>query len=139
METNEKLKGAGLKITFPRITILGILEKNSHLSAEDIYQILLEEDANIGLATIYRVLTQFEDAGLVLRHNFEGGKSVFELSSKTHHDHMVCIDTNEVIEFQNDEIEQLQHKIVEAKGYELINHSLVLYVRKKQTNKLTNK
>ena len=131
MEQNNRLKQAGLKITFPRIKILSILNERSHMGAEDIYQLLLKEDDGIGLGTIYRVLTQFESAGIVNRHFFEGGKSVFELSDSVHHDHMVCVETGDIIEFQNEEIEKLQHIIAEQQGYELMDHSLVLYVKPK--------
>ena len=117
----------------PRLKILEILEKSKlrHLSAEDMYKELLDAGEDIGLATVYRVLTQFESAGLVTRHNFEGGHSVFELDDGEHHDHMVCVDTGDVIEFTNDEIERLQHEIAEKHGYELLDHSLVLYVKRK--------
>ena len=131
MEQRQELRKAGLKITLPRLKILEILESSRlrHMSAEDIYKQLLEAGEDIGLATVYRVLTQFESAGLVTRHNFEGGHSVFELDDGEHHDHMVCVETGDVIEFMSDEIERLQHEIAEKHGYELIDHSLVLYVR----------
>ena len=131
MEQRQELRKAGLKITLPRLKILEIFEhaNQRHLSAEDIYKDLLQSDEDIGLATVYRVLTQFEAAGLVTRHNFEGGHSVFELDDGKHHDHMVCVDSGDVIEFYNDEIEQLQCKMAAEHGYELIDHSLVLYVR----------
>lgn len=131
--SNQQLKNAGLKVTLPRVKILNMLErsKERHLSAEDVYKLLLASGEDVGLATVYRVLTQFESAGLVSRHNFEEGHAVFELSSEHHHDHMVCIDSNEVIEFVNKDIEALQQKIAEEHGYELIDHNLVLYVRKK--------
>ena len=132
---NLELRKAGLKVTLPRIKILQMLDSTSesaeHLSAEDVYQRLRDTGEDVGLATVYRVLTQFETAGLVTRHNFETGHSVFELSSDDHHDHMVDVDTNEVIEFIDDDIEQRQHAIAEAHGYEIIDHSLVLYVRKR--------
>ena len=133
MQQRQELRKAGLKITLPRLKILEIFENSKlrHLSAEDMYKELLDSGEDIGLATVYRVLTQFEAAGLVTRHNFEGGHSVFELDDGEHHDHMVCVDTGEVIEFSNDEIERLQHDMAEAHGYELIDHNLVLYVRKK--------
>ena len=102
------------------------------MTAEDIYRQLLAESEEIGLATIYRVLTQFESAGLVLKHNFEGGTAVYELDRGEHHDHMVDLDTGKVIEFHSDEIEQLQHKIAAEHGYEITDHALVLYVRKKR-------
>lgn len=119
-------------MTLPRLKILEILEssRQRHLSAEDIYKELLDTGEDIGLATVYRVLTQFEAAGLVTRHNFEGGHSVFEMDDRKHHDHMVCIETGEVVEFINDEIERLQHKIAKSHNFELIDHSLVLYVRR---------
>jgi len=133
--SSQQLKDAGLKVTLPRVKILGMLERSEdrHLSAEDVYKLLLTSGEDVGLATVYRVLTQFESAGLVSRHNFEDGHAVFELSSEHHHDHMVCVDSNEIIEFVNKEIEELQHKIAEEHGYELIDHNLVLYVKKKNT------
>jgi len=106
--------------------------EDRHLSAEDVYKLLITSGEDVGLATVYRVLTQFESAGLVSRHNFEDGHAVFELTSEHHHDHMVCVETNEIIEFVNKEIEDLQHKIAEEHGYELIDHNLVLYVKKKK-------
>ena len=131
MQQRKELRKAGLKITLPRLKILEILEstKDRHLSAEDIYKELLGSGEDIGLATVYRVLTQFEAAGLVTRHNFEGGHSVFELDDGDHHDHMVCVDTGEVTEFVSEEIERLQHEIAEKYGYDLVDHSLVLYVK----------
>ena len=133
MQQQKELRAAGLKVTLPRLKILEILESAEprHMSAEDIYKELLNSGADIGLATVYRVLTQFESAGLVTRHNFEGGHSVFELDDGDHHDHMVCVETGEVIEFVDDEIERLQHDIAEQYGYEIIDHNLVLYVRPK--------
>ena len=137
MQQRKELRKAGLKITLPRLKILEILEstKDRHLSAEDIYKELLGSGEDIGLATVYRVLTQFEAAGLVTRHNFEGGHSVFELDDGDHHDHMVCVDTGEVTEFVSEEIERLQHDIAEKHGFELIDHKLVLYVRDKRAGK----
>jgi Fur family ferric uptake transcriptional regulator len=133
MQQRQELRNAGLKITLPRLKILEILEgaRSRHLSAEDIYKDLLQSGEDIGLATVYRVLTQFESAGLVTRHNFEGGHSVFEIDDGDHHDHMVCVETGDVIEFVNEEIERLQHDIAEEFGYELLDHSLVLYVKQK--------
>ncbi|WP_368563578.1 ferric iron uptake transcriptional regulator [Pseudoxanthomonas sp. UTMC 1351] len=134
METQD-LRKVGLKVTHPRMRILALLEQKTsehHLSAEDIYRQLLEQGDEIGLATVYRVLTQFEAAGLVLKHNFEGGQAVYELDRGHHHDHMVDVDTGHVIEFSNDEIEALQRKIAAQHGYEIEEHSLVLYVRKKR-------
>ncbi len=129
----QNLRKAGLKVTLPRLKILEILEADSkrHYSAEDIYKILLDSSEDIGIATVYRVLTQFEAAGLVKRHNFEGGHSVFEIDDGAHHDHMVCVETGQVIEFLNAEIEELQHKIAREHGYDIVDHSLVLYVRPK--------
>jgi Fur family ferric uptake transcriptional regulator len=131
MLQRQELRKAGLKVTLPRLKILEILENSAlrHLSAEDIYRELLDTGEDIGLATVYRVLTQFEAAGLVIRHNFEGGHSVFEMDSGDHHDHMVCIESGDVIEFMNDEIERIQHKIAKEHGFELVDHNLVLYVR----------
>ncbi len=128
---NQELKKAGLKVTLPRVKILQILEKSEerHLSAEDVYKSLLEAGEDVGLATVYRVLTQFESAGLVERHNFDGGHSVFELDRGDHHDHMVCVDTGKVIEFHNHEIESLQEQIAKEHGYSIAGHSLVLYVK----------
>ena len=133
MQQRKELRKAGLKITLPRLKILEILAgvKASHMSAEDIYKHLLQAGEDIGLATVYRVLTQFEATGLVTRHNFEGGHSVFELDDGDHHDHMVCVDTGDVVEFVSEEIERLQHEIAEKYGYEIIDHSLVLYVKNK--------
>jgi Fur family ferric uptake transcriptional regulator len=134
MQQRKELRQAGLKVTLPRLKILEILEdsKLRHMSAEDIYKQLLQEGEDIGLATVYRVLTQFEAAGLVTRHNFEGGHSVFELDDGEHHDHMVVIESGEVVEFVSDEIEKIQHEIAAKHGYELLDHSLVLYVRAKK-------
>ena len=131
MEQRQELRKAGLKITLPRLKILEIFEntQHRHLSAEDIYKELLVSNEDIGLATVYRVLTQFESAGLVTRHNFEGGHSVFELDDGEHHDHMVCVESGTVVEFLNEEIEQLQREMAEEHGYELLDHSLVLYVK----------
>jgi Fur family ferric uptake transcriptional regulator len=131
MKQRQDLREAGLKVTLPRLKILQIFEnaEQRHMSAEDMYKELLDTGEDIGLATVYRVLTQFESAGLVTRHNFEGGHSIFELDDGEHHDHMVCVETGEVIEFSNDEIERLQHKMAEENGYELLDHNLVLYVR----------
>jgi Fur family ferric uptake transcriptional regulator len=133
-DQNAELRKVGLKVTLPRVKILQILESSAarHMSAEDVYKALIEADEDVGLATVYRVLTQFESADLVTRHNFDSGHSVFELASGEHHDHMVNMENGEVIEFTNDQIERLQHEIAEAHGYDLIDHSLVLYVRPKK-------
>ncbi len=137
MSEAQDLKKAGLKATGPRLRILEILEHShlKHMSAEDVYKALLDVGEDAGLATVYRVLTQFEAAGLVVRHNFDSGHSVFELNRGTHHDHMVCLKTGRVIEFENDEIEALQRRIAAEHGYELEDHSLVLYVRPKDIQK----
>lgn len=131
MEQRQELRNAGLKVTLPRLKILEIFENSSlrHLSAEDMYKELLDAGEDIGLATVYRVLTQFEAAGLVTRHNFEGGHSVFELDDGGHHDHMVCVESGEVVEFVNEEIEKIQREMAAKHGFELIDHNLVLYVR----------
>jgi Fur family transcriptional regulator, ferric uptake regulator len=130
----QDLKNAGLKATGPRLRILEILENShlKHMGAEDVYKALLDMGEDAGLATVYRVLTQFEAAGLVVRHNFDSGHSVFELNRGSHHDHMVCMKTGRVIEFESEEIEALQRRIAAEHGYELEDHSLVLYVRPKE-------
>jgi len=129
------IKRAGLKVTLPRLKVLEVLENADphHLSAEDVYKNLIDSDDSVGLATVYRVLTQFESAGIVSRHNFDDGHSVYELASEEHHDHMVDVDTGKVLEFVNERIESLQHEIAEEHGYELVDHELVLYVRKKDS------
>jgi len=129
METQE-LRDVGLKVTLPRVKILEIMERETyerHLTAEQVYKILLSESEEIGLATIYRVLTQFEAAGLVTRHHFEGGNSVFELNKGKHHDHVVCVKCGKVDEFTDDVIEERQDQIAKKLGYELTDHSLYLY------------
>jgi Fur family ferric uptake transcriptional regulator len=130
---SDNLKQAGLKVTYPRKRILEILQRkrNRHLTADDIYRSLVEANEEIGLATVYRVLNQFEGAGLVEKHNFESGQAFYELDSGEHHDHMVCIETGKVIEFMSDEIEAAQKKIAADHGYEIEDHSLVIYVRPK--------
>ncbi|MGL4316914.1 MAG: ferric iron uptake transcriptional regulator [Pseudomonas sp.] len=135
MVENSELRKAGLKVTLPRVKILQMLDAATsgqrHMSAEDVYKALMEAGEDVGLATVYRVLTQFEAAGLVERHNFDGGHAVFELADGGHHDHMVCVDSGEVIEFFDPEIEKLQKEIVKKHGFELVDHNLVLYVRQK--------
>lgn len=133
MSENVELRKAGLKVTLPRVKIMQILDASEqrHMSAEDVYKALMEAGDDVGLATVYRVLTQFENAGLVIRHNFDGGHAVFELDDGEHHDHIVCVDSGEVFEFYDEKIEQRQREIVEEMGYELVDHSLVLYVKKK--------
>ena len=133
-EAEKALRKAGLKVTLPRVKILQILEASDshHMSAEDVYKALLDAGDDVGLATVYRVLTQFESAGLVSRLNFDGGHAVFELDKGDHHDHMVCVDTGQVIEFVDEEIEVLQHAIAEKHGFDLVDHNLVLYVKPKK-------
>lgn len=130
---NQELKKAGLKVTLPRVKILQILETagERHMSADDVYRTLLEQGEDVGLATVYRVLTQFEAAGLVIRHHFEAGTAVFEIASGEHHDHMVCLDSGKVIEFHDPIIEQRQKEIAEEHGYIIEDHNLTLYVRPK--------
>ena len=125
----EDLKSAGLKVTLPRLKILEVLEKSSnhHLSAEDIYRKLMEHHGEVGVATIYRVLTQFEESGIVNKINFENNQAVYELSNVAHHDHLVCVKCNEIIEFQDDVIEQHQLQIANKYGFQLTDHSLYLY------------
>ena len=128
MESSE-LRKAGLKVTLPRMKILDIMEgaRDAHLSAEDVYKTLLESGEDIGLATVYRVLTQFESAGLVKRHHFEGGHSVFELNEGAHHDHILCVKCGRVDEFVDEMIEQRQKDIAAELGYELTDHCLYMY------------
>ena len=130
---NRELKKAGLKITVPRLKILEILEhaEPHHMAAEDVYRKLMDSDESIGLATVYRVLTQFESAGIVERHNFDDGRAVYELASEEHHDHMVDVDSGGVVEFFDERIEQLQREIAESHGFELVDHTMVLYIRRK--------
>ena len=130
----EELKKAGLKATLPRIKIMEVLastalQEEAHFSAEDIYRELISQNEDIGLATIYRVLTQFEQAGIWIRHNFEEGHAVYELTPSDHHDHMVCLDTGDVIEFTDELIEERQKILAKENGYEIIDHSMVLYVK----------
>ncbi|MFC3025572.1 ferric iron uptake transcriptional regulator [Vibrio zhugei] len=128
-DNNQALKDAGLKVTLPRLKILEVLQQPEcqHISAEDLYKKLIDLGEEIGLATVYRVLNQFDDAGIVTRHHFEGGKSVFELSTQEHHDHLVCLDCGMVIEFNDEMIERRQHEIAERFNINLTNHSLYLY------------
>ena len=133
-KTNKNLKEAGLKATLPRIKILEILQKTSgtddHFTAEDIYKELIINNYDVGLATVYRVLTQFENAGIVVKHQFDVNKSVYELNDPQHHDHMVCVDTGEITEFNDETIKNKQREIAARHGYELLDQSLVLYVKK---------
>jgi len=123
------LKAAGLKATLPRLKILNILEssKTRHMSAEDVYKALLDSGEEVGLATVYRVLTQFEEAGLVRRHHFEGGHSVFEMDQGEHHDHILCVKCGRVDEFFDETIEERQKLIAERAGYAMTDHSLYIY------------
>ena len=134
---SHELRKAGLKVTHPRMRILQILEESAqrHMTAEDIYRQLLVNQEDIGLATIYRVLTQFEAAGIVVKHNFESGQAVFELERGRHHDHMIDIESGKVIEFVSEQIERLQREIADKHGFVLEEHSLVLYVRPKKRGK----
>ena len=129
MDEHDGLKKTGLKATLPRLKIMDIFEhsKQKHLSAEDIYKLMIGSNNEIGLATIYRVLTQFEQVGLLIRHHFEGGKAVYELNEKSHHDHIVCLQCGHVTEFVNEEIENLQTKVAEEHGFKIIEHSLIIY------------
>lgn len=126
---NQDLKRAGLKVTLPRMKILEILESSDkrHLSAEDIYRVLLDAGEEIGLATIYRVLTQFESAGLVIRHHFETGQAVFELERGKHHDHLICVKCGKIVEFVDEFIEAKQKEIAEKNGFRISDHSLIIY------------
>jgi len=128
---DKELKKAGLRVTLPRLKILQILEARleDHLSAEDIYQELRDAGEDVGIATVYRVLTQFEAAGMIIRHNFANGAAVYELDRGGHHDHMVCTDSGTVTEFHSAEIERLQEQIAADAGYRLVGHNLVLYVK----------
>ena len=131
MSDDAELKKAGLKVTLPRLRILELLEhdEKNHLSAEEIYRRLIGAGEEVGLATVYRVLTQFEQAGICIRHNFEEGHAVYELTPSDHHDHMVCLETGDVIEFTDDIIEERQKKLAKKEGYEIVDHSMVLYVK----------
>jgi Fur family ferric uptake transcriptional regulator len=127
---NQEIRKAGLKVTLPRVKILEVLETNDsprHMTAEDVYKALLERGEEIGLATVYRVLTQFVNAGLVERHHFEGGQAVFELNRGSHHDHIVCVQCGYVEEFYDETIEANQRKIAERKGFAIRDHSLIIY------------
>lgn len=129
MPSIDGLKNTGLKATVPRLKILELFQKSGlrHMSAEDVYRLALDDRADIGLATIYRVLMQFEQAGILSRSQFEGGKSVYELNQGQHHDHLVCLDCGRVEEFYDADIEQRQHDIAQSKGFELADHALSLY------------
>ncbi|MFT7228360.1 MAG: Fur family ferric uptake transcriptional regulator [Methylophilaceae bacterium] len=129
MHDQKDLRSAGLKATLPRLKILELFEKSDdrHLSAEDVYKVLLNAGDDVGLATVYRVLTQFEDAGLLIRHHFESGKAVFELNQGDHHDHIVCVKCGTVEEFYDEEIERRQQEAAESRGFKMQEHSLMIY------------
>lgn len=129
MHDQKDLKNAGLKATLPRLKVLSLFEnsKERHLSAEDIYKVMINSGEDVGLATVYRVLTQFEQAGLLIRHHFEGGKAVFELNAGGHHDHIVCIKCGRVEEFYDAEIEKRQESAAESLGFKMQDHSLTIY------------
>jgi Fur family transcriptional regulator, ferric uptake regulator len=132
----EEIKNSGLKATLPRIKVLEMFQKTDqrHMSAEDVFKMLLMENADVGLATVYRVLMQFEQAGILSRTHFETGKAVFELNEGTHHDHLVCIDCGRVEEFFDAEIEKRQHSVAQSRGFELQDHALALYASCKKKN-----
>jgi Fur family transcriptional regulator, ferric uptake regulator len=136
MPDSKDLRTIGLKATLPRLKVLELFQssKERHMTAEDVYKVLLNENADIGLATVYRVLTQFEQAGLLQRHHFEGGRAVFELNEGNHHDHLVCLQCGKVEEFYDAEIEKRQHKIAKDRGFNLHDHSLYLYADCSKTN-----
>ena len=129
MHDQKDLKNAGLKATLPRLKILELFEnsKERHLSAEDVYKVLINAGDDVGLATVYRVLTQFEEAGLLSRHHFESGKAVFEINEGTHHDHIVCVKCGRVEEFYDEEIEKRQQEAAESRGFKMQEHSLMIY------------
>ena len=131
MNEESDLKKAGLKVTLPRLRILELLEeeKDNHLSAEDVFKALLASGEDVGLATVYRVLTQFEQAGIVKKNNFEDGRAVYELHQDQHHDHMICVDTGKIIEFNDEIIENRQAEVAKKLGYKIEDHSMVLYVK----------
>ena len=128
---DQELKKAGLKVTLPRVKILQILESAPewHMTAEDIYQALRDAEEDVGIATVYRVLTQFEAAGLITRHSFDNGPAVYELDRGDSHDHMVCTETGRVVEFHSAEIEEFREKVARDNGFKVIGHNLVLYVK----------
>jgi len=136
MTNIDELKSTGLKATLPRLKILDVFQKGSqrHMTAEDVFRVLLEERSDIGLATVYRVLTQFEQAGILSRSHFESGKAVYELNEGTHHDHLVCLDCGRVEEFYDAEIEKRQHAVAKTKGFEIAEHALSLYAHCTKVN-----
>jgi Fur family ferric uptake transcriptional regulator len=136
MANIDELKSTGLKATLPRLKILDVFHNGAlrHMTAEDVFRVLLEERSDIGLATVYRVLTQFEQAGILSRSHFESGKAVYELNEGTHHDHLVCLDCGRVEEFYDPEIEQRQHDVAKLKGFEIAEHALSLYAHCTKVN-----
>jgi Fur family transcriptional regulator, ferric uptake regulator len=136
MSSSQELKTIGLKATAPRLKILDLFQSSKvrHLSAEDVYRLLIAEDLDIGLATVYRVLTQFEHAGLLQRHHFESGKAVFELNEGEHHDHLVCLQCGKVEEFVDAEIEKRQERIARERGFSIHAHALAIYADCTKTN-----
>ncbi len=131
---SKEIKEAGLKVTIPRLQIFEFLTRNKgkHYTAEELYDAMREQSLDVGLATIYRVLNQFESAGLVIKHQFEENQAVYELDTGKHHDHMVDVDSGRVVEFFDEELERIQERIADKHGYHLIDHKMVLYVRKKK-------
>ena len=136
MSNIEELKSTGLKATLPRLKILEVFQRGAqrHMTAEDVFRVLLEERSDIGLATVYRVLTQFEQAGILSRSHFESGKAVYELNEGTHHDHLVCLDCGRVEEFYDPQIEKRQHVVAQSKGFEIADHALSLYAHCTKVN-----
>ena len=136
MANIDELKSTGLKATLPRLKILDVFQKGAqrHMTAEDVFRVLLEERSDIGLATVYRVLTQFEQAGILSRSHFESGKAVYELNEGTHHDHLVCLDCGKVEEFYDPEIEKRQHDVAKLKGFDIADHALSLYAHCTKVN-----
>ncbi len=129
MTNVDELKSTGLKATLPRLKILEVFQRGSqrHMTAEDVFRVLLQERSDIGLATVYRVLTQFEQAGILSRSHFESGKAVYEINEGTHHDHLVCLDCGRVEEFYDEEIESRQHKVAVERGFKIAEHALAIY------------
>lgn len=129
MNHADQIKNCGLKVTGPRLKILNLFETrpDKHMSADDVYRIVLEEEMDIGVATVYRVLAQFEEAGILMRHHFESNKAVYELNGGIHHDHLLCLECGKITEFFDEEIEDMQERIAKKNGYDIQDHSLYLY------------
>lgn len=125
----EQIREHGLKVTGPRMKILHLFENHpqTHMTADDVYRIILEENMNVGVATVYRVLSQFEEAGILLRHHFESGKAVYELNRGNHHDHIVCLQCNKITEFVDEDIERIQERVAEKNGYQIVDHAMYIY------------